>query len=390
MPLRALTFGLGTLAVFTLFWVMWPSPFKPSYWDEPAPPPLTGALAPNTDLDQARRYSVGEAGTANGLLTAPDGSLYFGTPDGHIHRFLPGRPENPVQEIARVTDAPIYGLDWASETRIAVASLSGLYAVDLINGSVARLSTGIASHAFGYVNDLTVAADGTIYFTDSSARWQASDEHERYFREMLENRPTGSIYAWDPRLQQSRLVVDGLYYPNGILLAPDGRSLYFSETFRHRVMRLWLTGPSAGQVEPVATNLPGYPDSLSWSRDGEIMVAMLASRITFLRHMHRYPLLAELYAKLPTWMRPEVGRNDGFIALLDPADGQILRTLRSSDERFCLISDTTTGPMGSLWFSSIECGYIARLPGQARVPMDRPDIGQPVSAPIDIDADTQN
>ncbi len=363
MPLRALTFIVGLLVVFALFWVMWPSSIQPAYWDEPLPPEPTGVLAPNTALDAARQYQIGEAGAATGLVLSPDGSVYFGTADGHIHRFLPGRPENPVQEIARITDAPIFGLAWAEPGMLAIASLEGLYGLNLINGSVDRLSTGVATHPFGYVNDVTVGPDGTIFFTDSSARWQMMDEESRFFREMLENRPGGSVYAWNPHLDQTYLLRDRLYYPNGITLAPDGRSLLISETFRHRIVRLWLDGPQAGNLDILARNLPGYPDSLSIDHQGRLVISMLTTRDPGLRLLHRNPILAELYTKLPNWLRPNLHPAQGFLVVMDPQTGTILETLQSSDDRFCLLSDAEFGPANAVWLGSINCGYIARLSG---------------------------
>ncbi|WP_203293817.1 SMP-30/gluconolactonase/LRE family protein [Maricaulis parjimensis] len=390
MLLRALTFCFGLVAVFGLFWVMWPSSIQPAYWNEPRPPAMTGVLARNGVLDQARRYAIGEPGTATGLTLAADGSVYFGTPDGHIHRFIPGRPENPVQEIARITDTPIYGLGWAEPHVLAIASQSGLYALDLVNGSVDRLSIGVAAHPFGFVNDLTVAADGTIFFTDSSARWQLMDRESRYFREMLENRPTGSIYAWNPALDQTVLVRDQLHYPNGIVMAPGGDSLLFSETFRHRIMRLWLHGPDAGMMEVVASNLPGYPDSLTLDPQGRLVVSMLTTRDPALRTLHRHPALASLYTKLPAWLRPNLRPAEGFILVLDPRTGAMLDSLHASDDRFCLLSDAEIGPVGGVWIGSINCGYIGRLPGLDRPHADHPDNRDRIAPIAGVDADIPN
>ena len=387
MPLRALTFGLGLLVVFGLFWVMWPSAIQPAYWDEPQPPALTGALARNTALDAARQYRIGEPGTAVGLVLAPDGSVYFGTHDGHIHRFLPGRPENPVQEIARITDAPIFGLAWAGDGMLAIASLNGLYGLDLVNGSVDRLSTGVPAHPFGYVNDLTVSPDGTIFFTDSSARWQMMNEDSRYFREMLENRPTGSVYAWNPHMEQTILLRDRLYYPNGITLAPDGQSLLIAETFRHRIVRLQLTGPRAGDLDVLAENLPGYPDSLTLDPQGRLVISMPTTRDPALRLLHRHPALAELYTKLPSWLRPNLGSADGFLLVMNPRTGTVLETLYSGDSRFCLLSDAEFGPANSVWLGSVNCGYIARVPGWNTDLETHPNNPENLSLPNGVDSD---
>jgi gluconolactonase len=57
-------------------------------------------------------------------------------------------------------------------------------------------------------NDLVVARDGTVYFTDPPP-WPLPDDAR------------GRVWAYD-RGQELRLVADGLYYPNGIGIERDG------------------------------------------------------------------------------------------------------------------------------------------------------------------------
>jgi ribose transport system permease protein len=78
----------------------------------------------------------------------------------------------------------------------------------------------------------------------------------------LEARGNGRIICYDPEERQDD---DGpaaiCVFPNGIVMASDGQSLLFAESWACRISRYWFDGPRKGQVERVIEDLPGYPDN---------------------------------------------------------------------------------------------------------------------------------
>jgi gluconolactonase len=72
-------------------------------------------------------------------------------------------------------------------------------------------------------NDLCVAPDGTVYFTDP--QWPTPDP------------PSGRIFALDPATSEGggalRVVADGFWAPNGIILDVDDETLIVVENGRH-------------------------------------------------------------------------------------------------------------------------------------------------------------
>ncbi|WP_300540773.1 SMP-30/gluconolactonase/LRE family protein [Maricaulis sp.] len=384
MRVRTITIALGFVAIFGALWVMWPAPVSPAYWDEPEPPAMTGPLAPDAALREAALYPAGPAGTAEGIATGEDGTVYFGTPDGRIQRLAAGAPDGApmLEDVAQITDTRILGLDWVRPGVLGIAAVSGLYTLDLDTGHHRLVSTGVPAHSYGYINDLAAAPDGTIYFTDSSTRWGHSANNPGYIYDLLENRPSGAIYAWDPELHQSRLVRDRLYYPNGMELASDGRSLFIAESFRYRILRLWIDGPNAGNIDILADNLPGLPDGIDSDGQGRLFVAMSTRRIPLMRTLHRNPPLARLIAKLPGWMRPSGGPAQGFVLVMDEATGAPLDTLHDPDGRLCLLSNVDITAGGSIWLGSTDCGVIGRLalPDLPAPSGQQPDTGP--SAPL--------
>ena len=48
---------------------------------------------------------------------------------------------------------------------------------------------------------------------------------------------------YDPAKQEAEVVASGLWFPNGIALAPDSSYAVVVETNTMRLHRVWLTGP---------------------------------------------------------------------------------------------------------------------------------------------------
>ena len=71
-------------------------------------------------------------------------------------------------------------------------------------------------------NDLVVAADGAIWFTDPGYG------HLQGFRPRP--RAGDHVYRYDPVAGMATVVADGFDKPNGLVLSPDGRTLYVADS----------------------------------------------------------------------------------------------------------------------------------------------------------------
>jgi len=363
MILRYLAIPTVIGLTFLILWLMWPSPIDPVRWDEPAAPALSGPTAPDDDLGSATLYPAGEPGAARGVAISTDGMVYFGTPDGDIMRLRAGITGDSIHPefLAHIVDAPLFGLAWIDESTLAIAATGSIHSLNLITLEVRTLSTGSTSRPFGNLTNLAVGADGTIYFTDSSTRWDHDSPRPGYFYDMLENRPNGLVYAWNPRSREAVAIRDRLYYPNGIALASDGQSLLVSESFRYMIQRIWIAGPRRGQIEVFAKNLPGIPAGIAVDGKGNVIVAMATRRSRLLATAHRNPGLTQILIKLPQWLRPNDSRPRGFILRLNEADGQIRDAFHDPDSALNYLSSVTVGPGGVLWLGSAFGGVVGRF-----------------------------
>src|SRR5690606_5279823 len=93
-------------------------------------------------------------------------------------------------------------------------------------------------------NDLTLSPEGGWYFTDPGGSRAA---------------PIGTVHYVGPD-DAVRLAAGGLSVPNGLVLSPDGRTLYVAETAPNRVLAYPVEAP--GRLGPirVLADLPGKPD----------------------------------------------------------------------------------------------------------------------------------
>ena len=94
-------------------------------------------------------------------------------------------------------------------------------------------SPGINGKPFRFVNDLDIARDGTIYFTDSSTKWQRRDVP--YL--MFEGDATGRLMAYHPKTGDMEVLMEGLHFANGVQLSPEGDHLLVAETTTSRIMK---------------------------------------------------------------------------------------------------------------------------------------------------------
>jgi gluconolactonase len=108
-------------------------------------------------------------------------------------------------------------------------------------------------------NDLVVANNGTVYFTDPKG----------YFGEA----PNGTVYRIDPR-GQTTVFSDAITGPNGIILSTDQKTLYVAHNVAKSTSKIekWplQTDGSAGQMSELATVNDCVADGMAVDRDGGI------------------------------------------------------------------------------------------------------------------------
>lgn len=85
-----------------------------------------------------------------------------------------------------------------------------------------------------------------------------------------------SLFKYDRIKNESTLLMDELFFANGIALSPQEDFIVISETGAMRLMKYYLKGAKAGQSEVFVDGLPGLPDNLTPDAEG-IWVPLIMS-----------------------------------------------------------------------------------------------------------------
>jgi sugar lactone lactonase YvrE len=345
--------GLG-LAVVIGYGLFGPDRIPPSDpWTPPAAPELTGVLAPNAKLERARPLARGKIVGPESVTRGPDGKVYSGLLDGSIARIDEG--SDKVEVFARTgTASEACGKDPAVQHRcgrplgVRFDKDGTLFVCDTERGllSFSRegrmtvLSTSAKGVAYMFTDDLDIASDGTIYFTDASSKYGT----HHYRDDIMENRPHGRLLRYRPQDKRTDVLLGGLYFANGVQLAPDESYVLVAETTRYRIRRYHLSGPKAGSDDIFADNLPGFPDNIRRGSANNYWVALGAKRNPLLDTMHAHPSLKSFVLRVvplqtfEDYVVPKIGlvisldENGKIVDSLWDQGGSAARQVAEADE----------------------------------------------------------
>ncbi|MEW5826677.1 MAG: SMP-30/gluconolactonase/LRE family protein [Candidatus Bipolaricaulota bacterium] len=311
----------GALALLAAYLSFWPVGIDPARWMPAPAPALVGPFAENGVLDDMERLKVGRG--PESVAVDSLGRVIAGLEDGRIVRWqaATGEPET----VARILGRPL-GLAYDASENLWVCDLNGRLLEISQAGVVREAVAAWGGRRLGLVNAVDVDVNGRVLFTESST--QTTDT----VADLLEHRPNGRLLAYDPKRGATDVLLDGLYYANGVALSADETFVLVAETTEYRVRRLWLSGPRAGESETFVDNLPGFPDGISCDAGGIFWLALVNPRSAFLDWTLPHPWTRRVAARLPlSWFESSAPRWGSILAL--DAEGHVIANLRTSSAR---------------------------------------------------------
>lgn len=298
---------VAVTGLLALAWFI--SPIEPAKWTPPPRSALEGPYAPNDRLQPVEWWAKDLVGP-EAITVAPDGTLIAGLKDGRIVKLKVGLD---TPEVLFDTKGRPLAMAYHPDGRLIICDAhAGLLAMDT-SGKVETLATGQGGVPFRFVDDLAIARDGTIYFSDASAR----NSIERFTEDLLEHQTTGRLLKYVPATKELTRLADGFSFTNGVALSGDESFLVVSETGTYRLWRLWLTGERAGRKELFTDSLPGFPDNVRWSpsRNG-FWVAIGSPRKPEIDLLADWPNVRRIVAALPKAIQPKPARHS-YVLLVD-------------------------------------------------------------------------
>jgi sugar lactone lactonase YvrE len=292
------------------------SQFRGVRWQPPAPSFPVPRRSDRRTLPHLSFVPLPGRG-AEHIVVDGHGRLLTGLEDGRIVRLnvVTGRAELIAETGGRPLGLELYG----SNSLVVCDADRGLLRVALDgSGRVEVLCDAVEGQRLVFCSCPAVATDGTIYFSQSSQRYDLA----HYKGDLLEHSGTGRVIRY--RGGAVEVVASGLSFANGVVLSPDESALYVAETGGYCVTRIVL---ETGETTPLIGDLPGFPDNLTMSAGGLIWIAMASPRDALLDFLLPRPaFLRSLVWSLPDRLRPDP--KDIAWALAVSPDGKVVHDLR--------------------------------------------------------------
>ncbi len=237
--------------------------------DQHAIPAMDGAISPNDRLDTLPVLGAPLPG-ADDIAEGPDGALYVSAgPD--VFR-LTG-PAWEDRAVFATFDGTAGGLAFHPDGRLLVC-VAGQGLAAIKTGEPMAWLTHAGEQPLHCPTAVAAARDGTIFLTDGSTAYKPDD----WCRDLMDKNRLGRLIACGPGLDGAQVLLRGLAYPNGVAIGRDGKELWFTESWTHRVSRTAIAGRTTGRPRVAIDNLAGYPARLSPAADGGFWLAEFAVR----------------------------------------------------------------------------------------------------------------
>ncbi|GMH38773.1 hypothetical protein BSKO_06657 [Bryopsis sp. KO-2023] len=344
------------------------------------PSPLEGVYSPNTALQSSKLVLKGAAFGVETVAVSEDGKTVY-LPD-KFGNLIQGKvvddgdsgleiKVDPVQPVLTFLGAgrPLGAMVDRNGDVIVCDSVKGLLKVEVSSGRIEILANRVSDNSpkdprttITYANDLDIARDGTIYFTDSSkvpvalgyGGWY--DTLESFMLTVFEGRSTGRLLSYNPLTRETYVVSPGFWFANGVALSRDETFVAVVETVSLRVYKCYIKGPHAGTRHLLIDSLPGFPDGIARSSDGNFWVSIVAPPSPILKLLPYKPLRA-LIAYLPSFLRPTV-QSWGFVLKID-GEGKVLEKLMDPDGAFISHISAVQEADGKLFMGNLVGDYVS-------------------------------
>jgi len=308
---------IGIVAILIIIFLFQSSPIDPAAYIPPKAPAFKGVLAPNQLLLNAELVASGKVKGPEEVALDRNGRVYAGTGDGKIMRLW---PDGNLEIFAETNGRPL-GMQFDRNGNLIVCdSYKGLLSINP-RGKITVLSASADGIPFKLTDALDIANDGTIYFTDASSKYAQNE----YLYDLLEARAHGRFLAYNPATREAKVLLNNLFFANGVALSKKEDFVLINETYRYRIVRYWLKGPRSGTHELFIDNLPGFPDNISSNGKGTFWLALFTVRNAAADKLHPFPFIKAQLSKLPKifWPKP---KPYGLVLALDE-QGKITQSL---------------------------------------------------------------
>ena len=346
---------IGVIGAYLFFW---PVAIDPASWDAPQDIGYVENFAPNTELANLERLSIGDQHGPEDVVMY-EGMIYVSSQSGKILEIDPAA--NTHREYAD-TQGSALGMEMDSAGNLIIAdAFRGLLSVSP-QGLVTTLTDEVEGTPIAYADDLDIAEDGVIYFSDASTKFGAEaigTTLSASLLEIMEHQGTGRLLAYDPASKRTWVVKDGYVFSNGVAMTSDG-DILVNETGTYQLHRVSPDGSS----RVIMDNLPGFPDNINRGpklSDGRetFLLGIISQRSKWLDDNSAKPSARKIAMRLPAFMRPQ-SVSYGLIVQID-GEGNVIKTWQDPSGNYPNATGAIIAEDGYMYVSSLTAPDLGRL-----------------------------
>ena len=337
--------------------LLWPVDIEPIAWEAPTDKGYTGEFSRNQKLSQLTRIELNNAIGPEDLALGKEGKVYFSLLSGDI-KFID--TDGKVHPWVNTGGRPL-GIEFDFQGSLIVAdAFEGLLQITP-EGKISKLVTHVDNIKVNYADDVDVADNGKIYFSDASTKFHAKEygTFDASKLDMIEHGGHGRLIEFDPVSKKSTTLVDGINFANGVAVSHDQNWVLLSETGTYRVLKVGITENNRGKVETLIDNLPGFPDNINRGSNGLYWLGLVSSRSKPLDALSGSVFLRKVVHRFPSFMLPKAQSFGHVIAINEL--GEVIHNLQEPLGLF----GYTTGALevgGALYISSLHEAALAKIP----------------------------
>jgi hypothetical protein len=353
-------FSYLSITIFSLSILLQSCALQPVSWTPPQKPELTGALQENELLSSTKWIDLDGWYGPEDIAVDQHGNLYcgahFSKTDFSDGRVLKIDTSGNVTVFCNTGDW-VTGMEFdAAENLIACVPNKGLVSINK-NGQMTILANeDEKGNRFLIPNDVKIARDGMIYFSNTSSRFPFSQKNARKI--IFEAKPDGGLYRYNPQTKTVETLIDSSFFGNGVALSRNEQFVLMADLTKYRIVRYWLKGEKKGQTDIFIDNLPGLPNGIARRSDGTFWLGFTTRRDDILDKLQPKPRMKQFVFGIPLWLQPKQ-ESFGMIMHLSET-GEILKTYYDTSGKIVSEASSVVEYNGYLYFGGDLTNHIGQ------------------------------
>ena len=347
-----------TLFIFILLYLsLWPVNIEPVAWQPPTNKGYVDSFQKNENLQHLEKLPLNGFTGPEDIALDEEGRIYSSTNEGIVRMDTTG--QNPV--LWAETNGRPLGIDFDPQGNLIVAdAYNGLLSISP-QAEVSVLTISADGIEFGFTDDVDVADNGLIYFSDASSKFKPKDYQDVLKAsefDVLEHGGHGRLLRYDPSTQKTETLIAGLNFANGVTLAHNQSYVLVNDMGNYQVLKYWISGDLKGTVETIIQNLPGFPDNITTGLENQFWISLIKPRNKDLDNLSNYPFLRKVATRLLPIYHPEHDPYAHIIAI--DGQGNVKHNLQNSQLGFKNIT-TAKETENYLYLGSLTEDSIGRI-----------------------------